>query len=102
MSKYKIPVKIMKGGLIRLPAALIRYTELREYYETGKPVVITINLEETDTENEGTEFYTTIKKWKTTKTSNRYIIPIPSRIAKLYNLDKYIGKPIKIKIIPIE
>ncbi len=102
MSKFKVPVKIMKGGLIRLPAALIRYTELRKYYESGEPVVITINLEETDTDNDGTEFYTTIKKWKTGRTSDRYIIPVPSRIAKLYSLDKHVGKPVKIKIIPVE
>lgn len=99
--RLKIPVKLYKNGFIRLPSALVKYTELKHYAETGEPIIIEINLNEKEENKQSSneiELYTTIHKQKGSPNFYRYIITIPTTIAKMYELDKYVNTTVKVKI----
>jgi len=94
-----LPVKIMKGGLIRIPAQILKKTPLREYYENGKPVMITIHIDEEPKgkENEVT-FYGTLKKYHPSENKYRYLITVPLTVAKVMGFDKYVNTEVKVTV----
>lgn len=93
-----IPVKIMKGNLIRLPSKIVNNTPLRKYYEEGKPVLITIHVDEEPKETKEVEFYGKIKRYHPTPSSYRYLITVPSTIAKVCGFDNYVNTEVKVKV----
>jgi len=94
-----LPVKIMKGGLIRIPSQILKKTPLREYYENKKLVTITIHIDDVPKNQENkVTFYGIIKRYHPNENKCRYLITIPLTVAKVMGFDKYVNTEVKVTV----